>query len=162
MKFGSLLIGLVLFSPLLWPSIRSAGLGSHGSMSLDPADFYNKVMKGKTNKYKFMEPQQQPTVGSEDDDCSPTSNGVSAFTFINFALATVLLTSNVISISNNNNNNNNNNNLNNNNNINANANSNNNNAMNTNTIMIKKRSAAPVHYVNLTDVELEGWTLVTV
>ena len=159
MKFGSLLIGLVLFSPLLWPSIRSAR--QHGTMSLDPADFYRKVVKGsKSNKYTFMQPA--PPIEIDNEECSPPNQGggVSAFTFLNFALATVLLTSNIVANHNsNNNNNNNNNNLNNNNNINANANSNNNNAMNTNTIMIKKRSAEYFFLANLSDCE--EWTLVT-
>ena len=57
MKFGSLLIGLVLFSPLLWPSLRASAVSF---MSTDPAEFYGKMREGKNGKrYTFVTAKEE-------------------------------------------------------------------------------------------------------
>ena len=57
MKVGSLLIGLVLFSPLLWPSLRASAVRF---MSTDPAEFYGKMREGKNGKrYTFMTAEEE-------------------------------------------------------------------------------------------------------
>lgn len=109
-----------------------------------------KSSKSKIRQTMFMMAEDDPDEEDVQEICP--SKGISAFSFVNFILSSVMIGHNVISnINNNQNNNNDNNNNNNDNSANFNIGSNNNMASNNNDIKIlpggrKKRSLLTIHH----------------
>ena len=137
----------------------------HGSKLKRIQGSYSSYKKSKNNQlnYAFLKPEVYQA--EESKDCKPASP-ISAFTFMNFAMAAGSVAANIIAnVNDNNNNNNNNNNDNNDNTNNFNIENNSNNANNANTIMLpvgrkrRKRMMKDVwkNYQNIFNQSLVNW-----